>query len=228
MNLSDPTRVTMLLVDDHNVVRLGLKALLRTVPHLVVVGEAGTAAGAVAEARRLRPDIVVMDVRLPDGTGVEACREIRSLLPFTRVLMLTSFADEEAVVSSIIAGASGYLLKEAEPEQLIEALDTVARGGSLLDGAVVKTVVDWMRRIGSTEPKLPGALTEQEQCILQLIAQGKTNKEIAAALFFSEHTVKAYVSRILHKLHLARRSEAAAFIAGRTARAAAEPYGGSG
>ena len=220
-------RVTLLLVDDHNIVRLGLKALLRTVPHLVVVGEAGTVAGGVAEAQRLRPDIVVMDVRLPDGTGVEACREIRSLLPFTRVLMLTSFADEEAVISSIVAGASGYLLKETEPEQLIEALDTVAGGGSLLDGAVVKTVVDWMRRIGSSEPKLPDALTEQEQRILQLIAEGKTNKEIAAALFFSEHTVKAYVSRILHKLHLARRSEAAAFIAGRTARAATEPYGGS-
>ncbi len=209
-------RTAVLLVDDHQVVRVGMRALLETVPHMVVVGEAGTAAGAVLEARRTYPDVVVMDVRLPDGSGVEACRDIRSERPATRVLMLTSFSDEEAVVSSILAGASGYLLKQAKPEALIEALETVARGGSLLDPGVTATVMGWMQRRDQPQASDPlRELTDLEQRMLYLIGEGKTNREIAGELAFSEHTVKAYVSRILHKLHLGRRSEAAAFIARR-------------
>jgi two-component system response regulator DevR len=206
----------LLLVDDHRVVRLGLRTLFGTVPHFAVVGEAGTMTEAVAEARRCRPDVVLMDVRLPDGSGVEACREVRSECRTTRVLMLTSYADEDAVVASIMAGASGYLLKQTDPERLVEAVELVARGGSLLDPAVTQTVLEWMRRLGAhaADDRLAG-LSEQERKILSLIAEGKTNREIAAALYLSEHTVKTYVSNLLQKLHLARRVEAAAFLAQR-------------
>lgn len=208
--------VKLLLVDDHRVVRLGLRALFETVPQFVVVGEAGTVAEALVAARQGHPDVVVMDVRLPDGSGVEACREIRSERPRTRVLMLTSYADEDAVVASIMAGAAGYLLKQSDPDRLIEAVEIVARGGSLLDPAVTQTVLQWIQRLGTRaieDPLL--ALSDQERRILPLLAEGKTNREIAAELYLSEHTVKTYVSNILQKLHLSRRAEAAAFIARR-------------
>ncbi|HWP29615.1 MAG TPA: response regulator transcription factor [Chloroflexota bacterium] len=208
--------VKLLLVDDHRVVRLGLRALFETVPQFVVVGEAGTVAEALVAARQGQPDVVVMDVRLPDGSGVEACREIRSERPRTRVLMLTSYADEDAVVASIMAGAAGYLLKQSDPDRLIEAVEIVARGGSLLDPAVTQTVLQWIQRLGTRaieDPLL--ALSDQERRILPLLAEGKTNREIAAELYLSEHTVKTYVSNILQKLHLSRRAEAAAFIARR-------------
>ncbi|HZS02162.1 MAG TPA: response regulator transcription factor [Chloroflexota bacterium] len=208
--------VKLLLVDDHRVVRLGLRTLFETAPQFQVVGEAGTAAEAVAAARRNPPDVVLMDVRLPDGSGVEACREIRSEHPRTRVLMLTSYADEDAVVASIMAGAAGYLLKQTDPERLVEAAEIVAGGGSLLDPAVTQTVLQWMRRLGAQAPSDPLiGLSEQERKILPLLAEGKTNREIAAQLYLSEHTVKTYVSNILQKLHLSRRAEAAAFIARR-------------
>ena len=207
-------QVKLLLVDDHRVVRLGLRTLFGTVPHFAVVGEAGSIAEAVVEARRCQPDVVLMDVRLPDGSGVEACREIRSERPRIRVLMLTSYADEDAAVASILAGAAGYLLKQTDPERLVEAVETVARGGSLLDPAVTQMVLEWMRRQGPQAPGDPLAgLSDQERKILPLIAEGKTNREIAAALYLSEHTVKTYVSGIFQKLHLSRRAEAAAFIA---------------
>jgi two-component system response regulator DevR len=211
--------VKLLLVDDHQIVRLGLRNLFETVPHFLVVGEAGSVAAAVVEARRCRPDVVLMDVRLPDGSGVEACREIRSELPHTRVLMLTSYADEQAAIASIVAGAAGYLLKQTDPERLIEAVELVADGGSLLDPAVTETVLHWMQRAGGEALDDPLAgLSEQERKILPLIAEGKTNREIATALYLSEYTVKTYVSSLLQKLHLARRSEAAAFIARRQPR----------
>ena len=211
--------VRLLLVDDHKVVRIGLATLFETVPHISVVGEAGSVAEAVVVARRCEPDVVLMDVRLPDGSGAEACREICSERPGTRVIMLTSYGDEDAVIASIMAGAAGYLLKESEPERLIEAVETVVRGDSLLDPTVTQTVFDWMRGTGANAPGDPLAgLSEQERRILPLIAEGKTNREIAASLGLSDHTVKTYVSNILQKLHMARRTEAAAFIARRTSR----------
>ena len=206
----------LLLVDDHQVVRLGLRALFATVAQVVVVGEAGTVAAALAEAHRCQPDVVLLDVRLPDGSGVEACREIRSRRPETQVVMLTSYADDDAVVASILAGAAGYLLKQAEPARLIEAVVIVARGGSLLDPHVTQAVLARMRQLATQPQADPLAqLTEQERSILPLIAQGKTNRQIATALCLSEHTVKTYVSNILQKLQLARRAEAAAFMAAR-------------
>jgi two-component system, NarL family, response regulator DevR len=205
--------VKLLLVDDHKVVRLGLAALFATVPGISVVGEAGSAAEAIEAARRCAPNVVIMDVRLPDGSGVEACREIRSERPDTHVVMLTSFADEDAVISSIMAGAAGYVLKNAEPDRLVEAVEGARRGMSLLDPTVTATVLNQMRRLANPTGDDPLApLTEQERNVLPLIAEGKTNREIASVLYLSEHTVKGYVSNILQKLHLARRAEAAAFI----------------
>jgi len=178
------------------------------------VAEAGTAADAVAEARRFEPDLVVMDVRLPDGSGIEACREIRSELPNTRVVMLTSYPDEDAVLSAIVAGASGYLLKQVRARDLVAALEAVGRGESLLDPAVTGRVLERVRRIAtSDQPDELAQLTAQEQKILLLVAEGKTNKEIAGDVFLSDKTVKNYVSSILAKLNLERRAQAAAYMA---------------
>ena len=203
---------TLLVVDDHEVVRQGLVALLDRRAGFQVVAEAGTAAEAVEQARRFRPDLVVMDVRLPDGSGIEACRDIRSELPETRVVMLTSYPDEDAVLAAIVAGASGYLLKQVRARDLVAALETVAAGGSLLDPAVTGKVLDRMRRIATDDDEL-AALTQQERKILALVAEGKTNKEIAADVFLSDKTVKNYVSSILAKLNLERRAQAAAYVA---------------
>lgn len=212
MTSADPTR--LLIVDDHAVVRMGLASLFSTEPTLVVAGEAATAAEAREEARRCQPDIVIMDVRLPDESGVEACRDIRSERPETRVLMLTSYSDHEAVVGSIMAGAAGYVLKEVSPEQLIDAVRRISRGGALLDPAVTQTVLGQIRRMTSSPEDDPMmGLAEHERRLLPLIAEGKTNRQIAAQLCLSEHTVKTYISEILRKLHLSRRAEAAAYIA---------------
>ncbi len=204
----------LLIVDDHEVVRQGLVALLDRRDGFQVVAEAGTVAEAVAEARKHEPDVVVMDVRLPDGSGIEACREIRAELPGTRVVMLTSYPDEEAVLSAIVAGAAGYLLKQIRARDLVSALEAVGRGESLLDPAVTEKVLERVRRIatGGQADEL-AALTPQEQKILMLVAEGKTNKEIAAEIFLSDKTVKNYVSSILSKLNLERRAQAAAFVA---------------
>jgi two-component system, NarL family, response regulator DevR len=219
--LSEPA-VSLLLVDDHAVVRLGLAALFSTVPGFVVAGQASTAAEAMVEARRTRPDVVIMDVRLPDGSGVEACRSIRAERPETRVIMLTSYAEDEAVVASVMAGAAGYLLKSTEPDRLIEAIRLVALGESLLDPRVTSAVLDRLRRGTTAADADPLAvLSEQERRIVPLIADGKTNRDIAGALHLSEHTVKAYVSDILRKLHLSRRAQAAALVS-RMGRPAAE------
>ena len=210
------TPLRVLIVDDHEVVREGLRSLLNRRRGITVVGEAGSVAEAVEEAARLVPDVVIMDVRLPDGSGVEACREIRQSRPDARVIMLTSYADDEAVFASILAGAAGYLLKQTRGQALAEAIEAVARGGSLLDPIVTQKVLERVRTLGSggTDDVL-ASLSEQEQKILLLIAEGKTNKEIAEEIFLSDKTVKNYVSSILSKLNLRRRSEAAAFIARR-------------
>jgi two-component system, NarL family, response regulator DevR len=205
----------LLVVDDHEVVRQGLVALLERREAFQVVAEAGTVAESIEQARRHQPDIVIMDVRLPDGSGIEACRAIRAELPSTRVVMLTSYPDEEAVLSAIVAGASGYLLKQIRGRDLVAALETVGRGGSLLDPAVTERVLERIRRIasGASESDEISQLTSQERKILLLVAEGKTNKEIASEIFLSDKTVKNYVSSILAKLNLERRAQAAAFVA---------------
>ena len=211
-------KIAVLVVDDHEVVRLGLRTLLGRERTIEVVGEAGTAAEAVAQARRLRPDVVVMDVRLPDRSGVEACREIRTEVPGTQVVMLTSYADDDAVLASIMAGASGYLLKQARGQELARAVETVASGQSLLDPGVTQKVLDRMKRlVAGQDPDGMAALSSQEQRVLALVAQGKTNKEIAGELGLSDKTVKNYLSHVFEKLSVARRAEAAAFFARRQA-----------
>lgn len=204
----------LLVVDDHEVVREGLVALLSRREEFQVVAEAGTVAESIAAARRFEPDLVVMDVRLPDGSGIEACRDIRAEFPAMRIVMLTSYPDEEAVLSAILAGASGYLLKQIRGRDLVTALESVGRGDSLLDPAVTERVLDRIRRIaeGDGHDELSD-LTSQERKILLLVAEGKTNKEIAADVFLSDKTVKNYVSSILSKLSLQRRAQAAAFVA---------------
>jgi DNA-binding NarL/FixJ family response regulator len=207
-----------MLVDDHEVVREGLKALLNRRETINVVGEAGNVAQAIDVAARERPDVVVMDLRLPDGTGIEACREIRSQQPDTKVIMLTSYADEDAVMASILGGASAYLLKQTRGSQLADAIMGVARGESLLDPQVTMRVLEEVRKSASTKATATpeSQLNENEQKILLLIAEGKTNREIAAEIYLSDKTVKNYVSNILSKLNMKRRSEAAAYIARRT------------
>lgn len=210
--------IRVLIVDDHEVVREGLRALLRRRPNLTVVGAADTVASAIAEARRMKPDVVIMDLRLPDGSGVEACREIRAQRPETKVIMLTSYADDEAVIASIMAGATGYLLKQSRTQALTDAIVRAMNGESLLDPAVTQQVLDRVRSAGTKKADELSLLSEQEQKIVDLIAQGKTNKEIAQEVYLSDKTVKNYVSSILSKLNLRRRSEAAAFIARRRSR----------
>jgi two-component system response regulator DevR len=214
-NLEASSPLRLLVVDDHEVVRQGLVALLERREAFQVVAEAGTVAESIEQARRHQPDIVIMDVRLPDGSGIEACRAIRAELPDTRVVMLTSYPDEEAVLSAIVAGASGYLLKQIRGRDLVAALETVGRGGSLLDPAVTERVLERIRRIasGASESDEISQLTSQERKILLLVAEGKTNKEIASEIFLSDKTVKNYVSSILAKLNLERRAQAAAFVA---------------
>jgi DNA-binding NarL/FixJ family response regulator len=211
-------RVAIMLVDDHEVVRMGLRTLLERRPGFLVVAEAGTVAEAIIMAHQSQPDVVVMDIRLPDGTGVEACREIRGARPETKVIMLTSYADDEAVYGAIMAGASGYLLKQTRGQSLAEAIERVSRGESLLDPAVTDKVLARMRQLARGEADELAALSPQERKILGAIAEGKTNREIAEEVFLSDKTVKNYVSSILSKLNLRRRSEAAAFIAERRAR----------
>jgi two-component system response regulator DevR len=204
----------LVVVDDHEVVRQGLVALLDRRDTFQVVGEAGTVEEAMTVVRRMKPDLVIMDVRLPDGSGIEACRDIRSEMPEVRIVILTSYPDEEAVLSAIIAGASGYLLKQIRGRDLVSAIESVGRGESLLDPAVTEKVLERVRRIaaGSYTDEL-ATLTSQEQKILMLVAEGKTNKEIASEVFLSDKTVKNYVSSILSKLNLERRAQAAAYVA---------------
>jgi DNA-binding NarL/FixJ family response regulator len=208
--MTDSLRIV--LVDDHEVVREGLRALLDAEEGIDVVGEAGTVADAVRRVGYESPDVVVLDVRLPDGSGIEACREIRARWPEVRVLMLTSFADDEALFSSIMAGASGYVLKQIKGSDLISSVQRVGKGESLLDPEMTERV---FRRIRGEEPDDPllARLSNQERKILDLIAEGLTNREIAERMFLAEKTVKNYVSNVLAKLDMSRRSEAAAYAA---------------
>ena len=210
-----PLRV--LLVDDHEVVRNGIRALLQPEDDILVAGEAGTVQEAIDEADRTRPDVIVMDVRLADGSGIEATREIRARRPATNVLMLTSFADDEALFASIMAGASGYVLKQVKSGELVRAIRTVGRGESLLDPTVTTSVLDRLRKGKHLlkDEKL-ARLSPQEERILSLVADGRTNREIGEELHLAEKTVKNYVSSILSKLEVARRAEAAAYLARHT------------
>lgn len=204
--------VHVMLVDDHELIRQGLRSYLERRPNIVVVGEAGTVRQALIRAAKERPDVIVMDVQLPDGTGIEACRAIRAQLPDTKVIMLTSFADDSAVMSSVMAGASAYLLKTSLGEDIAVAIDKVAQGQSLLDPSVTTRLLEQMREMAKPRADDKPKLTENEQKILERIAEGKTNREIAGEVYLSEKTVKKYVSNILEKLDLRRRAEAAAYI----------------
>jgi two-component system, NarL family, response regulator DevR len=210
-----PLRV--MLVDDHEIVRDGIRAMLAAQEDIVVTSEAGSVSEAVDEADRTRPDVIVMDVRLSDGSGIEATREIRAKHPQTRVLMLTSFADDEALFASIMAGASGYVLKQVKSGDLLRAIRAVGKGDSLLDPAVTSAVLDRLRKGKHLlrDEKL-ARLSPQEERILVLVADGRTNKEIGDELSLAEKTVKNYVSSILSKLEVARRAEAAAYLARHT------------
>ncbi len=206
-----PSLIRLLIVDDHEIVRRGLQNLFQSNPHLKVVGEAGSMAGAVAETVRLKPDVVLLDVRLPDGSGIEACRQIQKLGLETRVLVLTAFADDKLVSDAIFAGADGYLLKEINGPALIHAIEEVAAGKSILDPSVTRRVLSHFR-LGSevTSNKLE-MLSAQEKRVLALVAEGKTNKEIATDMGLSDKTVKNYLSNLMDKLNMSRRSQAAAY-----------------
>src|SRR6202165_1775710 len=209
-------RVRVMLVDDHEVVRDGIKAQLRAQDDFTVVAEAGSVAEAVREAARVRPDVIVMDVRLADGSGIEATREIRAQRPETQVLMLTSFADDEALFASIMAGAAGYVLKQIRGGELVRAIREVGAGKSLLDPEVTKSVLERLRKGKTMRDEKLGRLSAQEERILTLIARGMTNGQIGKELKLAEKTVKNYVSTILSKLEVARRAEAAAYLARHT------------
>lgn len=213
-------QIRVLLADDHDIVRAGLKAALRNEADFTVVGEARDGNEAVREARRIQPDLIVMDVRMPHLTGVEACREIRSAQPEVNVLMLTSYADDRAVMAALVAGASGFLLKEVQTAELLAAMRIVGRGGKTLDSASSAAVIDQIRRgmIVSEEDQVAQHLGERELAILDMITEGLTNREIAAKLYLSEKTVKHHVSDILAKLGVHRRVEAAAFAIRRAAK----------
>jgi DNA-binding NarL/FixJ family response regulator len=211
MQESETKLVRLLLVDDHEVLRLGLRTLFTESGGFRVVGEAGTMADAIAEAAKLEPDVVLMDVRLPDGSGVEACRAIRAARPETRVLFLTSYADEDAVLATILAGAYGFLLKEVSSEELIRAMKIVAAGRSILDPAVTNRVLDRVKGLSRDSADKRDELSAQEERVLALVAEGNTNKEIAAVLHLSDKTVGHYLENIFQKLHISRRSQAAVY-----------------
>lgn len=202
----------ILLVDDHEVVRLGLKALLSRHPRFEIVGEASTADEALAKARVQKPDVVVMDIRLPGRSGIDATRDIVGVLPDTRVIVLTSFADDDLLMDAVAAGASGYVLKQIGSDDLVRALESVARGEALLDPAMMNKAFARLREAARKDRgEAFKMLTEQEVKIVTLVARGQTNREIAGELFLSEKTVRNYVSSILGKLGLSHRAQAAAY-----------------
>jgi two-component system, NarL family, response regulator DevR len=204
--------VRVFLLDDHDIVRRGLGHLFETQADIAVVGEAGSAEEALSRIPPTRPDVALLDVRLPDGDGVEVCREIRSRYPEIRCLMLTSFADDEALFDAIMAGASGYLLKQVKSDEIVEAVRLVAKGESLLDPAVTGSVLERLRK-GPEEDERLAKLTSQERNILELIADGLTNRQISEQIHLAEKTVKNYVSNLLTKLGMERRTQAAVYAA---------------
>jgi DNA-binding NarL/FixJ family response regulator len=202
----------ILLVDDHEVVRLGLKSLLERHPQFEVIGEAGSAREALEQVAAVKPDVVLMDIRLPGTSGIEACEEIVNKYPATRVIMLTSYAEDEMLFSAIRAGASGYILKQIGSMELVKAIESVSRGEALLDPAVTQRVFQEVRRaVKEEEASAFAHLSQQEKHVLLLVSEGKTNREIAKALFLGEGTVRNYVSSILSKLGVNNRAEAAAY-----------------
>ena len=204
--------ISVFLLDDHEIVRRGIAQLLETEDDIEIVGEAATAAQALARIPATRPDVAILDVRLPDGEGVSVCREVRSsVTPPPACLMLTSFSDDEALFGAIMAGAAGYLLKQVAGTDLVGAVRTVAAGGSLLDAKATSQVLDRLRRgVEAEDPRYAG-LSPQERRILDLIADGMTNRQIGAEMYLAEKTVKNYVSSLLHKLGFSRRTEAAVY-----------------
>lgn len=204
--------IRVFLLDDHEVVRRGIADLIGLEKGMTVVGEAGSKAEALTRIPAARPDVAVLDVRLPDGTGVEVCREIRSALPDIKCLMLTSYADDEALFDAIMAGASGYVLKEIRGNDLVDAVRQVAAGKSLLDPAATQRVLDRLRRGEHHDDRLDG-LSDQERRILGLIGDGLTNRQIGETMHLAEKTVKNYVSSLLAKLGMERRTQAAALAA---------------
>ncbi|MFJ9212562.1 response regulator transcription factor [Streptomyces sp. L-9-10] len=206
-------KITVFLVDDHEVVRRGVFELLSVENDIEVVGEAGTAADATARIPAARPDVAVLDVRLPDGSGVEVCREIRSRDESIKCLMLTSFADDEALFDAIMAGASGYVLKAIRGNELLTAVRDVAAGRSLLDPEATARVLERLRTGNSPKDDKLAGLTDQERRILNLIGEGMTNRAIGEELHLAEKTIKNYVSSLLSKLGMERRSQAAAYVA---------------
>ena len=208
-----PVTTRVFLLDDHEVVRRGLHELIDTADDLTMVGWAETAAEALEKLPTVRPDVAILDVRLPDGNGIEVCREIRSQHPEIHCLMLTSYADDEALFSSIMAGASGFVLKQIRGSDLVDAVRRVGRGESLLDPAVTQRVLERLRQPPEDADADLERLTDQERRIFELIGEGRTNRQIAEEMFLAEKTVKNYVSNVLAKLGMQRRTEAAAYAA---------------
>ncbi|MBB2910842.1 DNA-binding NarL/FixJ family response regulator [Streptosporangium becharense] len=204
--------IRVFLLDDHEVVRRGVAALLESEDDIEVIGEAGTAESAIARIPALKPDVAVLDVRLPDGNGVDVCREVRSRMPGLACLMLTSFADDDALFDAVMAGASGYVLKQIHGSDLVGAVRTVASGQSLLDPETTATMLRRLREQAERKDPL-GTLSEQERHILELIGEGLTNRQIGERLFLAEKTVKNYVSNLLAKLNMQRRTQVAALAA---------------
>lgn len=210
--MTDMRRQRILLVDDHEVVRLGLKALIERNPDMEVVAEASAASEAMTKAVAFKPDVVIMDIRLAGASGIEACREITAQLPESKVIMLTSYAEDDMLFAAIRAGAAGYVLKQAGGQEVIRAIETVAQGNSLLDPVLTERVFAEVRRAARAQESTAfSQLTEQERRVLLLVAEGKTNREIAEDLHLGQGTVRNYVSNILSKLGLANRAEAASY-----------------
>lgn len=207
--MTAPNPIRILLVDDHEVVRVGLKKVLEADPQMVVAGEAATAGEAVTRAQADHPDVVLMDIRLPDGDGIQACRDILATCPGVRVLFLTSFADDETVLAAVLAGAHGFCVKRMDVESLVQSIKRVAAGESVMDTIATQRMLNWVRG-GGAQPAEQQALSPQEQRIVALVAEGKTNKEIAQELNLSANTVKNYLSNAFQKLQITRRAQAIA------------------
>jgi two-component system, NarL family, response regulator DevR len=210
--------IRLLLVDDHEVVRVGLRTVLHNHHGITVIGEAGTKAAAVQAVGRLRPEIVLMDVRLPDGSGVEACREILASHPMTRIIFLTSYADDESVLAYVLAGAQGYVLKNIDSTLLIRSIRAVSNGQSVLSPALTQRMLNWIKVWSEqNDPIREQSLSPQEERVLALVAEGLTNKEIAFSMRLSDKTVKNYLANMFQKLRISRRAQAASFFVKRQA-----------
>ena len=210
--------IRLLLVDDHEVVRVGLRTVLHNQHGIAVIGEAGTKAADVRAVKRLRPDCVLMDVRLPDGSGIEACRDILASHPMTRIIFLTSYADDESVLTAVLAGAQGYVLKNIDSSLLVRSIRAVSNGQSILNPSLTQRALNWIK--AWPEQNNPGrgqSLSPQEERVLALVAEGLTNKEIAATMQLSDKTVKNYLANMFQKLHISRRAQAASFFVKRQA-----------